>query len=219
MLTCDVRDHEGRGEILEEKYTERGWTVIRELQDIYQVSMTTQRHETKIDFFLGQRSVGDRLTWTIPFTDTSEILRVAFQNDPLPENIICGRPPRTLNREASTYVDPTSLNSFNFTFNKQLNAFEIRFDSIRASAFVSPSWVGYKGEVCYALSLQLSRKMGIWMRWLDSDDHESLRDYVSGHKRDELFAEWIDKSISKCRCGLNGFADRCPASIAMLIGL
>ena len=219
MLTCDVRDHEDRGKMLEEKYKSRGWTVIRELQGIYQVSMTTQRHETKIDFFLGQRSVGDGTTWTIPFPDTAEILRVAFPNDPPPDNIICGRPIQALNREANNYVDPTSLNSFNFTFNRRLNAFEIRFDSIRTSTFVSPSWVVYKGEVCYTLSLQLSRKMGIWMQRLDSEDHKFLREYVSSYKRDKLLAEWIDKTISKCTCGPNGLAKRCSASITMLIGL
>ena len=158
------------------------------------------------------------MTWTIPFSNTSEVLRVAFPNNPLPRNIVCGRLVRLVNPNdgATTYVDPTSLNSFNFTFNKELEAFEIRFDVGRASSLVSPVWIEHGDETCYTLSLQLSKKMEIWFEWLKC--HEHLRKYVSDHGHDKLLSEWIDKSVSKCTCSTSESEKGCPVSAEILIG-
>lgn len=218
MVACDVRDREGRSLKFREKYETRGWRIIHSLTDLYHESLKTPKHEANMDFFIGQRSVGDGLTWTIPFSDTAEVLRAAFPHKPLPHNIICGRTVRLVDPDGGTasYVDPTSLNSFNFTFNKDLEAFEIRFHVGRASSFVSPSWTEYQNEMCYTLSLQLSRKMEIWFEWLKKNTGHA-RQYARDYGHDKLLAEWIDASVSKCTCSTVGIKNACPVSAVMRI--
>lgn len=193
MVTCDVRDYEERGKVLETKYSERGWTVIHDLPKLFNLALKSTKECARLDYVLGQRSVGDESTWVLPFNDAQFIIQAAFPNGPVPLTTV----PKHLSRSGDApsgrkYRDPATLNTFNFTYNPTLCAFEIHFNVMRHSFFAPSFWIGHKNETCYTLSRELSTKMtqGDFYR------EAALRAYTAEHGGDGLLANVIEMSVN-----------------------
>lgn len=182
-VSCHTRDDVSRRQLLEAKYAARGWNIVGTLPDLYMITMHTPKSVVKTDFLLAERIVGDASTWVIPFPDLAEVLLAAFPDERLPAAISI-RHCDTRGHDTGPcpqpiYRDPAILNSFNFTYHARSHVFQVRFDTVRDGRFASRlSWIKHKQDVCFTVSLGLSRRLQENLRRCKAKEYVRLGDNV-----------------------------------------